>query len=123
MLRRLDVRRYDVLYQRYQQTANQWESQMALTIKTDHKWRNLSYRNEVPESVLKDQFDYLSEDDSADGFFEYRGHWYHTSYFFQAEGCDEFGDWHGYASDSYFSGVVIKLSDDGEQVMCGTYFS
>jgi hypothetical protein len=35
----------------------------------------------------------------------------------------ELKDWDGYQSDSYFSGVVIKISPDGEQYKIGTYFS
>lgn len=32
-----------------------------------------------------------------------------------------FSGWDGYHSDSYFSGIVIKLSPDGEQYQVGTY--
>jgi hypothetical protein len=102
---------------------------MPVTIKTDHKWRNLVYRSDVPASVLKSQFDYLSEDDDgADGFFCYRGWWYHVSDFMAVDykgDQDPFADghWDGYANDSYFSGVVVKFDKDCERVMCGTYFS
>lgn len=34
----------------------------------------------------------------------------------------DFKGWDGYASDSYFSGVLIKLSRDGEEYMVGTYY-
>jgi hypothetical protein len=34
----------------------------------------------------------------------------------------EFEGWHGVYPDSYFSGVLIRLSDDGETVQMGTYF-
>lgn len=94
-----------------------------LTIKTNRHWRNLAYRSDVPAAVLADQFDWLDEDDGSDGFFAYRGRWYHVSEFMRIEANDALRDWHGYSSDSYFSGVLIRLSRDGEQVMCGTYFS
>lgn len=93
-----------------------------LTIKTNRHWRNLAYRSDVPAAVLADQFDWLDEDDGSDGFFQYRKRWYHLSEFMHAN-HGAFGDWEGYTSDSYFSGVLIRLSRDGEQVMCGTYFS
>jgi hypothetical protein len=96
---------------------------MALTIKTNHQWRNLAYRNEVPAKILADQFDYQNADEVLDGFFQYRGHWYHLDGFMQCEANGDLKDWHGYAGDSYFSGVLIKLSSDGEQVICATYFS
>lgn len=95
---------------------------MLVTIKTNHHWRQFVYRSDVPADVLSSQFDHLSEDDGSDGFFCYRGHWYHTSDFMRATG-GELTSWDGYASDSYFSGVVIKLSRDGESYRVGTYLS
>lgn len=96
---------------------------MAVTIKTNHQWRNLAYRNEVPAKVLADQFSHLDEDETGDGFFCYRGYWYHVSDFMRIENNADLAGWHGYASDSYFSGVVMKLSEDGEQYIAGTFFS
>ena len=101
------------------ETANQ----MTLTIKTNNAWRDLTYRSDVPAAILVSQFDYLSEDDASDGFFCYLGHWYHTSDFMRVERNEGLKGWDGYSSDSYFSGVVIKLSSDGERVKVGTYFS
>lgn len=96
---------------------------MAVTIKTNRQWRDLIYRADVPVKVLADQFEYLSEDEYSDGFFCYRGRWYHISEFMRIENNPDLAAWHGYASDSYFSGVLIKLSSDGERVTCGTYCS
>jgi hypothetical protein len=95
---------------------------MAIKIKSNHQWRDLVYRADVPAKVLADRFSHLSEDD-ADGFFQYRGWWYHVSDFIRCEGVPELNAWHGYAGDSYFSGVVMSLSRDGERYMVGTYFS
>lgn len=36
---------------------------------------------------------------------------------------DVMSAWHGYHGDSYFSGVLIRLSDDGERYQVATYFS
>jgi hypothetical protein len=34
----------------------------------------------------------------------------------------EFEGWHGVYPESYFSGVLVRLSDDGETVQMGRYF-
>ena len=96
---------------------------MTVTIKTNNQWRDLVYRSDVPAGVLRDQFDHLSEEEVSDGFFFYRNYWYHISDFMRIEHNEALKGWDGYSSDSYFSGVVIKLSSDGEQYMAGTYFS
>jgi len=83
---------------------------MKLDIITNRHWREFIYRCDVPESVLADQFDYLDEE-TPDGFIHYRGSWYHINEF---TNCSIDG-WHGQRSDSFFSAVLIRLSDDGEQ--------
>ena len=90
-----------------------------LQIITNHHWRNLSYRYEVPEKVLKDQFDYIP--DEFGGFLKYRNHWYHLTDFMTTSANSPFPDWQGYASDSFFSGVLIDLSEDCEQYRIATY--
>lgn len=92
-------------------------------VKTDHKWKQFKYRNEVPEKVLKDQFEHLDAEEQDDQFFCYRGWWYHVSDFMSGKLTDITGDWDGYHSDSYFSGVLLKLSKDGEEYRVGTYIS
>ena len=97
---------------------------MTVTIKTDNRWRDLVYRHDVPAKVLADEFDYQDGEEILDGFFRYRGRWYHVDGFMTVRGAlTELQGWDGYASDSYFSGVLIRLSSDGEQVMCATYYS
>lgn len=96
---------------------------MALTFKTNHAYRFFVYRSDVPAKVLADQFDHLAEDDALDGFFCYRGRWYHLSDFMRFDHNEDLADWDGYAADSMFSGVVIKLSDDCERYKVATYFS
>jgi hypothetical protein len=102
---------------------------MSIEIITDNKWKDLKYGHEVPEKVLNDQFDWLDEEERVGGygFIKYRGNWYHLSEFMciekQHNDDDDgaFSSWHGYKSDSFFSGVVIKVSDDGEGYKIGTY--
>jgi hypothetical protein len=98
------------------------ETEKKFTIKTDHKWRQFKYRDEVPDKVMRDQFSHL---DNMDGFFKYRDWWYHLSDFMLVDEHSPLREhgWHGYHSDSYFSGVVIKTHPDGGEYMVGTYMS
>lgn len=97
-----------------------------MTITTNSHVRQFKYGYEVPKKVLSDQFDYLDSDESYDGFIHYRGIWYHTSEFMVFS-----SDWraatahgyHGYHSDSYFSAILIKISDDCETYQIATAIS
>ena len=93
---------------------------------TNNNWRNFCYRDEVPEKVLQNDFDWTKDDfiqygDYADGFFQYKGTWYHidefmaNSYPFNGVPLDCQKNWDAFYSDTFFSGVAIKISDDGEQ--------
>jgi len=86
--------------------------------------------NNVPRGIVggydltskeKEQFDYL-EDVDGGLFFRFKGNVYDIGEFMQCE-IDELKSWEGYTSVSYFSGVLIKLVDDGERVIVGQYFS
>lgn len=90
-----------------------------MNIKTDGRWKNFKDISEVPKKILS-QFYYLDED-TVDGFLNYENDWYHTSDFMRLS-KDQFPGWDGYSPCSYFSGVLIKLSSDGEQYMIGKYF-
>ena len=78
---------------------------MAITIKTDGKWKEFNYKYEVPKKVILDQFSHLDEE-TDDGFFKYKNYWYHVSDFMRT-GIDYFPGWDGYVSNSAFSGVLI----------------
>lgn len=88
-----------------------------MQITSDDKWHDFVYRYDVPAKVIKDQFDYLDAD-TDDGFFKYRNTWYHTSEFMRTT----MQGWDGSHGDSYFSGVLIKLSSDGEKYKIARYF-
>lgn len=97
---------------------------MCTTIITDHKWKPFKYGNEVPKHVRND-FDWVDEEVNYDDFLFYRGRWYHTSEFMRVNPNSAFAllGYDGYLGDSYFSGVLIKLSDDGEAYKIATYIS
>jgi hypothetical protein len=99
-----------------------------LTIKTNSVPRDCTmgmyFMGSLRQELLA-LFDYISiEDFLSTEFFKYKGVWYAVTDFLQIN-CDSPFDknkWNGYASDSYFSGVLIKYCDDGT-VVVGTYFS
>ena len=102
-----------------------------MNIVTNHHWRAFVYREDVPEKILEDDFDWTNEDHEesddylgsigvarsapADGFIKYQGHHYHLGEFMRCHGeLLELG-WEGVANDTFFSGILIKVSEDGEQ--------
>ena len=95
-----------------------------LQIITDHKWKNFLYGYELTKKEKKD-FDWMDPEDlETSNFFRYRGSVYSTQDFMRIEnGPDDFRGWDGYSSDSFFSGVLIKLSEDGEQYQVALYMS
>ena len=101
---------------------------MALEIKTNHQERELLSLHELPlgrQSQVQDDFDWLSADEFDYGFFTYKGRVHHISEYMRIENHPDadFSSWHGYEADSYFSGTVVRLSDDGETVVVGSYCS
>jgi len=95
-----------------------------MDIITNKHWRQFKYEYEVPEEELE-YYDHLTEDFGRyDGWISYRDRWYHVSDFMRLDDRSPFNNnWHGYHSDSFFSGVLIELSDCGEMYRIGTYIS
>lgn len=88
---------------------------------SNYNWRQFCYRDEVPADVLASEFDYQDPEETTDGFFCYRGIWYHIDQF-ERRGIGV-GKWQGAHCDSFFSGVVICISDDGESYQIGSVYS
>ena len=102
----------------------------ALTIKTNNQPRKLrSFHDFSPAEQLKmcEHFDWMDNDElvTSHSFFKYRDNFYHLSEFLNLTPLapSELQDWHGYSSDSYFSGILVRLVDDNESVVVATYFS
>lgn len=95
-----------------------------LTVVSDLKEKPFRFRSEVPEKVLRENFSWLT-DICSGNFFKYRARWYHLSEFMHVESHTEFSKagWQGYHGDSFFSGILLALSEDGETYVVGTYFS
>lgn len=54
----------------------------------------------------------------SETFIRYKGQLYSIREFTR---CQHIPGWHGYNGDSYYSGVLIRLLDDGERVVMGRY--
>ena len=94
-----------------------------LTIYTNNVPRNVLYGYELSPAEQA-EFDYM--DDINDGsFFRYKGQVYDLGEFMRVtdtmENCHGFKGWDGYHGDSYFSGVLVKYTDDCEQVIVGRW--
>jgi hypothetical protein len=93
-----------------------------MKIITNNIPRQLIYGYELTEEEKKD-FDYLGEDIDGHDFFRYKGNVYDPDEFMRIENNSELKNWDGYSSDTYFSGVLIKYTQDNESVIVGRYFS
>lgn len=97
-----------------------------LTIVTNNAPRILKYGYELPAKLRAD-FDYMTEEElSSADFMVYKNQWYDLGEFMRVPENSELAKqgWQGYASDSFFSGVVIKY--DGlanDRVIVGRYYS
>jgi hypothetical protein len=107
-----------------------------LTIKTNHNFRPLLSGYELNDSE-RSEFDYIEnwEDDTTNRFVRYRGQLYDTNEFSRivpiagelgpmgwnhpVSPDSELINWHGILTDSFFSGIVIKYSEDWESVKVG----
>jgi hypothetical protein len=81
------------------------------------------------------EFDYLDWDKIESGedsatFFRYKGTLYDLGEFSRDYGItrdaglpEHLSKWDGYASDTFFSATVVRLSADGESVVVGRVYS
>ena len=64
--------------------------------------------------------DLINVDEST--FFRYKGHCYFMGDFIQARRqFNEYGEYDGYMSDCFFSGILIKVSEGYETIKAYTY--
>ena len=109
----------------------------ALTIKTNNQPRETFsglcaelYIGDAETAKLRQQFDYLTDTEFEDAeFVSYKGYYYSLGDFMYIPSehqllvfRDNFQGWHGYSSDSFFSGVLIKILDNNDVIM-GRYCS
>jgi hypothetical protein len=99
-----------------------------MKIISNNQWRDFVMGYELTESERSD-FDYIEDIDSH-FFIRYRGNLVDLSDFMAIDKTtllpadnQSMQDWQGYVSDSYFSGLVLRYSEDYEQYQIGTYIS
>lgn len=93
-----------------------------MQIKTNNIPRHIVYGFELSDDV-KVLFDYYDEERLNEAaFFQYKGQWYDLAEFAGCCGEERSKGWQGIRSDSFFSGILIKVSDDYETVIVGQYF-
>jgi hypothetical protein len=94
---------------------------MTLEIKTNNQFREIIYWYDLTEKEkdeLKDNYDTIEES----SFFRYKNQVYDLNDFMRLEKNSLFPDsWHGYSNDSFFSGILIELSNCGDGVKVGFY--
>ena len=114
-----------------------------LKIVTNHVPRDVVMGYQMDHKILKDEFDIetesMNDDEIGDlcamEFVKFRGVWYDLQDFITTSPGpwnhglpEEFLDWHGYASDSFFSGTLLKYVEDNDildydRVVMATYYS
>lgn len=95
-----------------------------MDIISNFQWRNFLYGYELTEAEKAD-FDYVEDLDSSN-FIRYRGRVYSLDDFMRVEPgmlTMHGKNWHGYNSDSFFSGTLVELSDCGDQYRIATYIN
>lgn len=94
-----------------------------MRIITNNQWHQFKYGDEVPKKILESDYDHLTLPEEYDGFLQYRGCWYHISDFMRITYELEHTGYNGVCSESFFSGVLIKVSEDGEEYQIARYLS
>ena len=90
-----------------------------MTITTNNQPRDLRGFwdfSEADQSTIREEFDWMEDLEGDCSFFKYKGNIYNLADFMHS-GSPE--GWDGNAPNSYFSGVLVKLSSDCEKVTCG----
>ena len=85
---------------------------------TNHHEREIVYYCELTDTE-RSEFDWNGADECH--FVRYKGNVVCISEFMRTNG--HFPGWDGYESDSFFSGLLVKYSDDTDFVVMGWYMS
>lgn len=93
-------------------------------IRTNNKPRPLIYGFELTDDDRR-EFDYITSDEfDTHEFFRYRGVLYDPCEFMRLPKESNLAKkWQGYRADSYFSGVLIRYTEDCESVVVGFWYS
>lgn len=99
-----------------------------MKIITNNVPRPILYASELTKKDLynlsMDEEERAEADENGETFFRYKKWTYRIGDFMKLDKGDPFEEnWHGYHSDSFFSGILVRLSDCGESLTVGTYIS
>ena len=93
-----------------------------ITVTTNNNPRPLVSWHDIPENS-RGWFDYLDDDSRHDyRLVAYRGAYYDVFDMLRAPAPLFASGWHGHSSETYFSGIVVRLNDDAESVVIGRYY-
>lgn len=96
-----------------------------MRIKSNYQWRDtLTWYDLTAKEQA--QFDYLDNEDKqmCATFVRYKGWTYDTGEFMRTPDHGPFpNEWHGYQSDTWFSGVLLRYSRDMDRVIMATFYS
>lgn len=92
-----------------------------LEIITNNKPRDLTYGYEL-SGAEKADFDYI-DDINAHDFVRYKGRVLDPDEFVVTDPNGKFAEWSGSRSETFYSGLLIKYTDDRQQVIMGSYYS
>jgi len=96
-----------------------------MEIKTNNRWRELLSFYELSakfQKVAKADMDWIDEEELASpGFFVYRNVLHHIDQYMRAPADLSKDGWHGYESDSYFSGTLVRVHPEGDHIMVARY--
>jgi len=101
---------------------------MSLEIKTNNQPRPILHWYDLPHNVQVKEFDWVDESIQDDmTFVMYKGNFICLDDYMRisndAPAQWREGGWQGYHGDSFFSGTLIKYTDDHESVIVATYLS
>lgn len=94
-----------------------------LIIKTNNRYTPVIYGSELSDKWRK-EFDFLNKKEFDDShFFKYKNQiWYLGDFMRIDRNTVDFKGWDGQHSLTAFSGLVVKMSPDGEGVKVGYYY-
>ena len=94
-----------------------------ITVTTNNNARPLVSWHDIPEN-LRGWFDYLDDNMRHESrLVLYRGAYYDVFDMLRAPASLSASGWHGYVSETYFSGIAVRLNHDDDTVVIGRYFA
>jgi hypothetical protein len=82
--------------------------------------------NEKDQAKIREKFDWMDEIEDTYSFFKYKEEVMHLSEFININPSrcpTELRGWDGYLNDTYFSGLLVRLVNDNEEVVVGSFLS